>query len=138
MFLVRLVVVGAIIVIVPLVALLLLIVLSISTPAFNPVVWISITDDITQVTAMSVTPSTVLLWWSDVAGRVPTRTLSVVILVTPIPLLLVADWIYYGCCVQHRLEALDVHIDFFVILGKVRVIWSTSILEAKALWVSVW
>jgi hypothetical protein len=94
--LVRLIVVGDIIVIVPFVVLLLLSALSISASAFNLVACISIADDVMQVTIMFVMPSGALLWWSDVAGRVPVRTLSVVILVTPIPVLLVADWICYG------------------------------------------
>jgi hypothetical protein len=33
------------------------------------------------------------LLWSDVVGRVPTKTLLVVIIMTPVSILLVIDWI---------------------------------------------
>jgi hypothetical protein len=75
--------------------------------------------------------SVVLLMWSDAAGRVPMKTLSVV------TVLLVVDRIYYHCCIQYRLEPFDMRIDLFIILREMGVIWSTSILEAKALWTGV-
>jgi hypothetical protein len=96
---VRLVVVGAIIVIVPLIALLLLITLMISVAVFNPAVCISIADDVAEVTIVPTIPSTTLLRWSDVAGQVSMGTMSVIILVTPVFVLLVMDWISYGYCV---------------------------------------
>jgi hypothetical protein len=65
--LVRLVIVGAIIVIVPLIALILLVTL--------------------PITVVPTMPSTALLWWSDAVDRVPTGTMPVVILVTPVFLL---------------------------------------------------
>jgi hypothetical protein len=72
-------------------------------------------DDITQVTVVSAMPLIVLIQWSDAVGRVPTGTLLVVIFMTPISILLVEDWIRHGCCFHHRLEALDMCIDFFII-----------------------
>jgi hypothetical protein len=98
MLTVRLVVVRVIIVIVPLIMLLLLITFLISVPVFNPVACISPTDDVMQVTVVPAMPSTVLQWWSDADGRVPTGTMPVVILVTPVFTLLSMDWIRYGCC----------------------------------------
>jgi hypothetical protein len=88
----RLVIVGAIIVIVPLLSLLLLVTLPISASVFNPIACISATNDITQVAVVSPMPSTVLLRWGDAAGRVPTGTTLVFIMS-------VMDWIRYGCCV---------------------------------------
>jgi hypothetical protein len=35
------------------------------------------------------------------------------------------------------LEPLNICVDLFIILGEMGVIWSTSILEAKALWAGV-
>jgi hypothetical protein len=58
-----------------------------------------------------------LLRWSDAAGRVPTGTPLVVVFRTPVFVLLVMDWIRYGCCIQHRLEALNMPIDFFIVFG---------------------
>jgi hypothetical protein len=97
--LVRLVIVGAIIVIVPFIALLLLITLSISAPVFNLAACISVADDITQVAVLPAMPSTMLLRWSNATSRVPTGTMLVVIFMTPVFVLLVVDWIRYGCCV---------------------------------------
>jgi hypothetical protein len=80
--LVRLVIVGTIVIIVPLIALFLFNALSLSVSNFNPVVCISAADDIVQVTVVSPMPWAVLLRWSDAAGRVPTRTLPVLKLMT--------------------------------------------------------
>jgi hypothetical protein len=41
----------------------------------------------------------------------------VVKLVAPVFALLVVNWIHHGCCVKHHLEALDMHVDFFVVFG---------------------
>jgi hypothetical protein len=82
MLLVRLVIVGATIVIVPLIALLLN-----SVSVSNLVTCIYTMDDIMQV------------WWCDAAGRVPTGTVLVVIFMTPVFVLLVMDWILYSCYV---------------------------------------
>jgi hypothetical protein len=65
------------------------------------------------------------------------KSLPVVLDMTSVTILLVVNWICYRCCVQHRLESLDMCADLFVILGKMGVIWYTSILEAKALWANV-
>jgi hypothetical protein len=54
-----------------------------------------------------------------------------------VTILLVVDRIWYHCCVQHCLESLSMRVDLFIVLGKTGVIWSTSILEAKALWAGV-
>jgi hypothetical protein len=114
----RLVVVRTIIIIVPFIALFLLFTLPISASVFNSTMCISTVDDVVQVIVVSIVSSAALLWWSDAAGQVPTRTLPVVIIMTPISILMVIDWICYYCRVQHRLESLDVHIDLFVIFSK--------------------
>jgi hypothetical protein len=119
---VRLVIVRVVIVIVPFIALFLLVALPLSVPVLNPVACISTADDIMQVAVVSATPSTTLLWWSDAASRVPTGTMPVVIFMTPVFILLVVEWIRYGCCVQHRLEELYMHVYFIIIFGKMRVI----------------
>jgi hypothetical protein len=59
--LVRLVIVGAIIDIVPLITLLLLIMLLISAPVFNPAACISVADDLAQVAVVPSMPSMTLL-----------------------------------------------------------------------------
>jgi hypothetical protein len=42
----------------------------------------------------------------------------VVFLVNPVSVLMDVDWICHGCYVQHHLEALDMHVDFFIIFWK--------------------
>jgi hypothetical protein len=101
---VRLVVEGTILVIVPLLTSFLLNALTLLAPVVNPVVCISVMDDIAQVTVMSILPMAALLRWSETTGRVPTRTLSVVKLMTPYFIITVEDWADHGCCVQHHLE----------------------------------
>jgi hypothetical protein len=44
----------------------------------------------------------------------------VVIFVTPVFVLLVVHWICYGCYVQHRLEMLDMRVDFFIAFRQMR------------------
>jgi hypothetical protein len=56
----RLIIVGAIIVIVPFITLLLLVTLPMLVPVFNQAACISATDDVTQVAVVSTTPSTAL------------------------------------------------------------------------------
>jgi hypothetical protein len=68
---VRLVIVGTTIIIVPLIALFLFHVLSLSTPIFDPITCISVATDVTQVTIVPTTPSVTLLRWSDAASWVP-------------------------------------------------------------------
>jgi hypothetical protein len=69
---------------------------------------------------VSVASSASLLQWSD--GRVPTRTLLMVIIMTPVSVLLLIDRIRYYCRVQHRLESLGMHVDLFIIFGEMGVI----------------
>jgi hypothetical protein len=101
---VRLVVEGTILVIVPLLTSFLLNALTLLASVVNPVVCISVMDDIAQVTVMSILPMAALLRWSETTGRVPTRTLSVVKLMTPYFIVTIKDWADHGCCVQHHLE----------------------------------
>jgi hypothetical protein len=115
----RLVVVRNIIIIVPFIALFLLFTLPISAPVFNPAMCISGADDVAQVAVVSVASSVALLPWSD-AGRVPTKAFPVVIIMTPVSVLLVIDWICNHCCVQHCLEPLNMRVDLFIILGEMR------------------
>jgi hypothetical protein len=56
--------------------------------------------------------------WSDAAGRVPMKAFPVVIIMTLVSVLLVIDRIRHCCCVQHRLEPLDMHVNLFIILGE--------------------
>jgi hypothetical protein len=114
---VRLVIVATIIIIDPIIVLFLFNALSLSAPIFNPAACISVADDVMQVTIVSPTPSAVLLWWSDAAGRVPMRTLLVVKLMIPVSIFTDVDRIHHGCRVHHRLEALDMRVDFFIIFG---------------------
>jgi hypothetical protein len=64
---VRLVIVGTIVIIIPIIVLFLFIALSLSALIFNPVACISTAVDVVQVTVVSPTPSAMLLRWSDVA-----------------------------------------------------------------------
>jgi hypothetical protein len=117
---VRLVIEVNIIVIVPLITSFLLNTLMIMATVVNPTVHISAVDDITQVSVIRISPLAVLLWWSQTAGRVPTRTLLVVKLMTPYFAVTVEDRVNHGCCIQHHLEALYMHIDFFIVFRQVR------------------
>jgi hypothetical protein len=47
------------------------------------------------------------------------RTLSVVKLMTSYFAITVEDQVNHGCCVQHRLEVLYMHIDFFIVFRQV-------------------
>jgi hypothetical protein len=109
---VRMVIVGAIVISVPLVVLFQFITHSISASSFDPAACISTTDDVMQV----VVVLTMALRWSDAAGRVPPGTPPVVIIVTPVSILLIMGWVSYHCCVQHRLDALNMRIDFLITL----------------------
>jgi hypothetical protein len=44
------------------------------------------------------------------------------IIMTSVSVLLVIDWIRYRCCIQHRLELLDMCVDLFIILREMGVI----------------
>jgi hypothetical protein len=79
---VRLVVIGTVVVIAPFFMLPLFKALTLLTLVFNPVVCISIVDDVMQISVVSVSSSVALLRWSEIACRVPMLTLPVVRLVT--------------------------------------------------------
>jgi hypothetical protein len=110
-----LVVEGTIIVIVPLITSFLLNELMLLASAVNPITCISAMDDVAQISVILISPFTAFLWWSENASRVPPRILSVVKLVTPYFIVTVEDWVNHGSCVQHRLEALYMCIDFFIV-----------------------
>jgi hypothetical protein len=115
---VRLVVVRTTIIIVPFLTLFLLLTLSISSLAFDSAVCITGVDDVVYITGVSVVSSDTLPMCSDAAGRVPTKTLPVVTVMTPVTALLVVDRILYHRHVQHCLEPLNMRIDLFIILGE--------------------
>jgi hypothetical protein len=48
--------------------------------------------------------------------------MPVVKLVTAVSILIVVDQIYHKCCLQHHMQALDMHVDFFIIFGQMGVI----------------
>jgi hypothetical protein len=112
----RLVVIGTIVVIVPFFTLPLFEVLVLLTSVFDPATCISTADDITQISVISVSSSAAFHQWSETAYRVPTRTLPVVKLMTPCFVVTVECQVNHGCCVQHRLKALHMCINFFIIL----------------------
>jgi hypothetical protein len=113
---VRLVIIRTTVVIVPLFMSLLFKALTILTPVFDPVACIFVVDDITQVSVIPVSPSATFHRWSETASRVPARTPLVVKLVTPCFIIMVECRVNHGCCVQHRLEAFHVCINFFFVL----------------------
>jgi hypothetical protein len=59
------------------------------------------------------------LRWSETIGHVLVQTLTVVKLVTLYFTVTVKDRVNHRCCVQHRLEALYMHIDFFIVFRQV-------------------
>jgi hypothetical protein len=113
---VRLVIIGTIVVIVPFFTLHLFKALALRTPIFYPALCISTADDVAQIFIIPVSSLAVFLWWSETACRVSLRTLSVVKLMTPCFIIMVEYLVNYGFCVKHRLEALHVCIDFFIVL----------------------
>jgi hypothetical protein len=72
--LVRLVIEGMIIIIAPLVVPLLLDVLWILAPVFDPATCIFAADDIVQVLIIPIMSSAMLIQWSEATSRVPTWT----------------------------------------------------------------
>jgi hypothetical protein len=134
---VMLVVIGTIVVIVPFFTLLLFKALTLLAPIFNPVACISTADDVAQISVILVSFLDAFLRWSETTCRVPMRTLSVVRLVTPCFVITVECRVHHGCCVQHRLEALHVRVEFFVIFWQVGVSSSMSSLEAKTFYAGV-
>jgi hypothetical protein len=65
---VRLAIVGAIVIMIPLIMLFLLITVPISVPVFDLAACISTADDVMQVAVVSTVLSAMLLWWSDAAS----------------------------------------------------------------------
>jgi hypothetical protein len=96
---VRLVIEGTIIVIVPLITSLLLDALMLLTPVVNLVMWISLVDDVAQVSVIPIMPLAAILQQSETTGRVPTQTLLVVKLMTPYFAVTVEDRVNHSCCV---------------------------------------
>jgi hypothetical protein len=116
---VRLVIEGTIIVIVPLIMSFLLNALMLLAPFVNPVTCISTSDDFTQILVIPIPPSAAFLQWSETASLVPVWTLSVVKLVTPYFAITVEDRVHHSYCIQHHLEVLYMHIDFFIFFRQV-------------------
>jgi hypothetical protein len=117
---VRLVIKGSIIGIVPLITSFLLNALTLLVSVVNSIACISAADGATQISDIPIPPSVAFLRWSETAGRVPMWTLSVVRLMTPYFTVTVEDRVNHGCCVQYRLEALYMCIDFFIVFRQVR------------------
>jgi hypothetical protein len=113
---VRLIKIGTIVVIFPFSTLLLLKVLTLQVPVFNPVVCISTADDVVQISVILVSSLAMFLRWSETTSRVLVGTLPVVMLVTPCFIVMVECQVIHGSYVQHRLEALYVCVDFFIVL----------------------
>jgi hypothetical protein len=96
---VRLVIEGTIVVIVPLITLLLLNALTPLAPVVNHAMCISTADDVTQVSVILITPSAMLLPWSEATGQVPTWALSVVKLLAPYFTVMVENRVNHNCCI---------------------------------------
>jgi hypothetical protein len=110
---VGLVVVGSIVVIVPLLASLAFDAVSLLALVFDPATCISVADNIAQVFVVPI--SVVLLSGSDATGRVPAQTLVVVRVLTPPSVSTTRSQVNHHSCVQHRLEALDPHVDLLIV-----------------------
>jgi hypothetical protein len=113
---VRLVTIGTIVIIIPFFVLHLFMALALLMEVFDLATYLSTATDVTQISVILVLSSATFLRWSEVACRVPVLTLSVVRLMTSCFIITVECWINHGCCVQHRLEALHVWINIFVVL----------------------
>jgi hypothetical protein len=116
---VRLLVERTIIVIVPLITSFLINAVRLLASVVNPVACISAANDVTQISIIPILPSAVFLLWSETIGQVPVRNLSVVKLVTPYFAIMVEGPVNHGCYIQHRLEALYICIDFFIVIRQV-------------------
>jgi hypothetical protein len=112
---VRLVIEGTIVIIVPFIASFLLDAFSLLEAVFDSITCISVADNIMQVLVIPILPSAMFPQWSETAGRVPTWTRSVVRLLTPNTIIAVEKWVCDCGCIQHCLEALNLHIHFFVV-----------------------
>jgi hypothetical protein len=113
--LVRLVIIGSVVVIVPFFTLLLFNVLMLLTPVINPIACISAADEVVQISVIPASSLAAFLWWSETACRVPVRTLTVVRLVDLCFVDTVECRVDHGCYIQHLLEALNVCINFFIV-----------------------
>jgi hypothetical protein len=69
--LVRLIIEGAIVIIVPLITPLMLNALSLLAPVFDPATRIAAPDDVVQVSVILISPSSMLLRWNETTGQVP-------------------------------------------------------------------
>jgi hypothetical protein len=112
----RLVIIGITVVIVPPFTSLQFKSLALLTQVFDLVMCIFAADDVAQVLVIPVTHSVVFLRCKETASRVPTWTMSVVKLTSPCFVITVECRVNHGCYIQHRLEALHVCVNFFVVL----------------------
>jgi hypothetical protein len=80
---------------------------------FNPVTCISVANDVTQVSPVSIPAA--LLRWSDVASRVPVCAWAVVMVLTLPSVSTHRGWVLNDSCIQHGLEALDLRVDLLVV-----------------------
>jgi hypothetical protein len=110
---VGLVVVGAIVIAVPFLASFVLDAVSLLAPVFNSVAHVSIVDDITQVSPVPI--SIALLWWSDVASRVPMLAWAVVSVLTPPSVSMFRGRVLNDSYIHHGLEVLNLRIDLFIV-----------------------
>jgi hypothetical protein len=104
------------IVIVPLFMSLLFKALALLMPDFDLATCVFAMDDIIQVSIILVPPLATFLLWSETTSRVPVWTLPMFKVMTLCFVMTVECRVNHGCCVQHRLEALHVCINFFVVL----------------------
>jgi hypothetical protein len=110
---VGLVVIRAKVIIVPFLTSFMLHAVSFLAPIFNPVTCISVANDVTQVSPVSILVA--LLWWSDVASRVPVCAWAVVRVLTLPSVSTHRGWVVNDSCIQHGLEALDLRVDLLVV-----------------------
>jgi hypothetical protein len=88
-------------------------------PVINPIMCISVSNDIAQISIIPIPPSVVFLRGSETAGRVTMQTLSVVKLMASYFIVTVEVQVNHGCCVQHCLQELYMCIDFFIVFRQV-------------------
>jgi hypothetical protein len=116
MMLMRLIVEGTVIVIVPLLVLFMLDVALHLAPVYNLVACISIVYNITQVLVILVSSSAMLLWGSETTGRAPMWALAVVKVLTPHSISMFGNRVHHSNHVQHCLVALNLRVDLLVVL----------------------
>jgi hypothetical protein len=133
---VGLVVIRAKVIIVPFLTSFMLHAVSFLAPIFNPVTCISVVDYITQVSFLPIW--VMLLRGSDAAGRVPTRALAVVRVLTSLLSLRsrVGSTIVDATSIAWK--SLTYALISSLSLGSKSVSWSIIIQEAKALSAGVW